>query len=960
MKGYIEIYQGNSSGKDLIFEEHNLIVDAAGEHVVDALTINPEPSSLDQQTAYSTAVSGMGIKAMTLGPAKENFRYRTARHLTPTLASGTSVDKFYNLEPRIFNYNFSGTGPNLLIDGASALDNINFIETQSYLKNTKFETNTPGPVDAVNRGECRQLNIADFEDWTTYNPIIESSTPNDDLSLSGSVRWYASSLSLGLDQKSAGYVDLRASSYEHINNGLMKAAAYIEQTFQIPKEENHLVNGDTVSRSDLFSDGYNLSFWCMSEHASANDLRVELRSSTGKTYCFSGNAGDHSRWLDTATDALPLKIPKSASWKFVSIPINFHTFTDDLQGDITVRFLGAGTASAFQSWYIASPSFGRIPGIDNQYTNASSFIYPLESSALACRFQHNQFQFNHPYFSQKVTGLEEGRSYYLAIKYKTINSSQAPKIELLKNNSIADDLEEYDYYNFTTHQWEQSSAGYPVNDAPYTLPLSTSVVTETVGPITGVSANDVYIRWIPNSRNQLDTSEFVGFELSEIKVVDAPHILFQGDYNLDNYTEDTSDNAVFTKSPVIKNTLKNLHYNKTAAVNVQSNPSGTDYYAQFDFKEDASAGRFDITHTMTKEELAPLSGDYIHYAFKYQHTANVNGIAVELKAHTSDDKTYTYDSDASGWRRNTDDLAAWSNPTDNTITVGAGTFFEYFSDGIPSPRFLDDDTRLEFKITPYASKDAAGNYTASADSSLLLSDIRVYRSNSSFDISSFTPESPSPLDTTVQTSSVGPGKLGHFLNYISFSAHGAYADLDFEDIVSHGCYIPSGGITLPADTFGYTNDGSRVNDMSGAAVVGKLNDTSSVNSDGFILESRVARGSQVEGDASAGFVVSAIGTLSSTREVKYILTIKYEDWKFLDYYYGGIGSIGLWTLDRKKTLAKYADETETASIDLYNLDPARNPVFKLFAKKIFLPGGLKLNEASSNDDYITIHWGITF
>ena len=148
--------------------------------------------------------------------------------------------------------------------------------------------------------------------------------------------------------------------------------------------------------------------------------------------------------------------------------------------------------------------------------------------------------------------------------------------------------------------------------------------------------------------------------------------------------------------------------------------------------------------------------------------------------------------------------------------------------------------------------------------------------------------------------------------------------------------------------------------MSGLQI-GDLNSASAVNSEGFILESKVARASQALADASGGFIVSGIGDVSATREVKYILTLSYKDWKYLDYYFGGIGTIGLWTLDRDATLDKYASESETAGIDLYNIkDVPRNPIFKLFAKKVFLPGGLKLNEASSNDDYLTITWGIKF
>ena len=234
-----------------------------------------------------------------------------------------------------------------------------------------------------------------------------------------------------------------------------------------------------------------------------------------------------------------------------------------------------------------------------------------------------------------------------------------------------------------------------------------------------------------------------------------------------------------------------------------------------------------------------------------------------------------------------------------------------------------------------------------------------YNTSSDSGPSSIVPIPPNPVDTTLQPVTVsGPGRLGHFLNYYNFS--GSYSGLDLDDIQEHGCYLPSAGISFAGSSFGYTDDGSLVNDMSGLQT-GDLNSASAINSEGFILESTVARASQALVDASGGFIVSGIADVSATREVKYILTISYKDWKFLDYYYGGIGAIGLWTLDREATFLKYSNESETAGINLYNVaDISRNPVFKLFSKKVFLPGGLKIDETASNDDYMTITWGIKF
>jgi hypothetical protein len=234
-----------------------------------------------------------------------------------------------------------------------------------------------------------------------------------------------------------------------------------------------------------------------------------------------------------------------------------------------------------------------------------------------------------------------------------------------------------------------------------------------------------------------------------------------------------------------------------------------------------------------------------------------------------------------------------------------------------------------------------------------------YNTSSDSGPSSLLAIAPNPIDTSLQPVTVsGPGRLGHFLNYYNFS--GSYPTLTTDDIQEYGCYLPSAGIDFAGSSFGYTHPGPLVNDMSGVQI-GDLNSASAINSEGYILESTVARDSQTLSDASGGFIVSGVADVSATREVKYILTLSYKDWKFLDYYYGGIGAIGLWTLDREATLYNYNSESETAGIDLYNVaDVSRNPVFKLFAKKVFLPGGLKIDETSSNDDYMTITWGIKF
>jgi hypothetical protein len=224
----------------------------------------------------------------------------------------------------------------------------------------------------------------------------------------------------------------------------------------------------------------------------------------------------------------------------------------------------------------------------------------------------------------------------------------------------------------------------------------------------------------------------------------------------------------------------------------------------------------------------------------------------------------------------------------------------------------------------------------------------------------YTPIAPTPLDKTLQPVLPGPGYLGHFLNYYNFSGNSELSSFSSDEIKEYGCYLPSAGIYMDGSSFGYDHPGIIPNDLSGFQF-GDLNKAGAINSEGYILESTVARASQTLADASGGFIVSGISDVSSTRQVKYILTLSYKDWKFIDYYYGGIGAIGLWTLDTQATLNKYGSESETSDIDLYNVaDVSRNPIFKLFSKKVFIPGGLKINESSANDDYITITWGIKF
>ena len=55
------------------------------------------------------------------------------------------------------------------------------------------------------------------------------------------------------------------------------------------------------------------------------------------------------------------------------------------------------------------------------------------------------------------------------------------------------------------------------------------------------------------------------------------------------------------------------------------------------------------------------------------------------------------------------------------------------------------------------------------------------------------------------------------------------------------------------------------------------------------------------------------------------------------------------------------DSPRSTETPLYNFaDINKHPEFKLLAKKVFMPGGLKLPDNSDHNDYITIEWTLKF
>lgn len=288
----------------------------------------------------------------------------------------------------------------------------------------------------------------------------------------------------------------------------------------------------------------------------------------------------------------------------------------------------------------------------------------------------------------------------------------------------------------------------------------------------------------------------------------------------------------------------------------------------------------------------------------------------------------------------------------------------------------------------------------SADSDILVKDFRVYKTvearrydnvpgtPTEYRINGDTflfPEFPTPMDEALQ--SVGsprtPGELGHFLNripYFNTSSFGLNAvrvygspgdpsptgEKTMEEAVAMGAYLPSGGLYFGPGAFGTSS-------VSGL-LSGTLNTMGVINSDGYIYKHpRVATN---EFDASAGFVTSSYiaPRIDATwthkpKIVRYILKIHKDDWKFMDYYMGGIGALGLNAFDYKKTHEKLGTSFMVSSNPvtysqgsrdaLYNVaDPSRNPVFRLTNKKVTFAPGLHIDY--QNMDWLTIIWDIDF
>ena len=334
----------------------------------------------------------------------------------------------------------------------------------------------------------------------------------------------------------------------------------------------------------------------------------------------------------------------------------------------------------------------------------------------------------------------------------------------------------------------------------------------------------------------------------------------------------------------------------------------------------------------------------------------------------------------------------------------AKTWNQLLSSPIVAPPF-----GANTKITASFTVNAGGDSLRAID----IKDFKVYRwtdaSSNHYHVSGATfnfPEFPAPADVTLQSTqpSGNPGQLGQFLNRINFFNYYPHpfnkdsnrfgepfsglrainnpmspsitGEKTLEEAVAMGAYLPSAGLFFGSGTYGLQNSQQPYGlAFSGGLVSGVLNQMGVVNSDGYIYRHPYTPTDDDARDASAGFIVSSFkvsqggATTYGHKTLRYILKLHKDDWRFLDYYMGGIGALGLHALDYKKTYNKLGTAYQISGtsaayspgsrVGLYKIaDPSRNPVFNLTNKKVTFPPGLKIDY--NNTDHITIIWDINY
>jgi hypothetical protein len=199
---------------------------------------------------------------------------------------------------------------------------------------------------------------------------------------------------------------------------------------------------------------------------------------------------------------------------------------------------------------------------------------------------------------------------------------------------------------------------------------------------------------------------------------------------------------------------------------------------------------------------------------------------------------------------------------------------------------------------------------------------------------------PAPNDTTVQPTVSPQGELGHFTNQIQLE--GSLSGVDRARAGGNANYTTSGSLTV-----------------SGVVMDSFLNQYDVLNTDGYILFG-------YKGALAPGFYGRGFHSAPTSTSMVYTLDLSAGDGLYLDVQ-GGIGAIGLHTVDVNQTFKKLKDNGHSLSslyvkpdlsTELYTVsDVTRNPIFNLVSKKVFRTP-VDINPAANS--FTRFQWEIKF
>lgn len=911
---------------------------------------------------------------------------------------------------------------------AHALENPTFTNHESLVPNselTKWEyaESTHGPQVS---DELKALNIVDLDDWPySLNFLADSETPTAHSYTSGSIRWEASSNIAGReDVSNDGSIVLRATynTWDSNNKGTSRL---ISNAIELPQEiyehtgysKTFLDGPQSLSSDKVYM---NMSCWFKVDrgHASTTpkiEIHAEQPGIDSTYYVFSGNGADVSggQWLTSAESTTYSPVPKltvalhenvpnyqQGEWSFFSrnVFLDSDIFFSGTDARIRMSIFGAASGADL-SWndvHIKDFSFGKVPGwnITNKHLNPSFGLSTdarkLEDGGLRLNFAGpgSPVPGGTTTLEHAFSDVDISKQYFIALDYTPRTTATQFKASLLHHQpgSLAADTRMYQFAPASGH-WETVSPNNPASDVAYNPIVSGTKDVRTqkiLGPIHGM--DDATFGFDDESvytlSLQQDSTHKPLIDLHSVKLVDSAHLLYTNPPKVGLIDDTTSKSpTTFTKYPPVGGWGFMNTKNQPQQLNIVNSPNDPlKKYIKWEHSYGVSGGGTHPGHllgdgallyrTTLKDspfkKLKP-NGDYHKYALSLGlHLDSTFYFYFQLFAfygdwdNTLDASTFAFNPNSGSWIHHTGNSQAFN---DSTASISTYPFTDVTTPTFFIDESFTDDVKLMVKLIhrlPGAQETDPSGFAE-------MDTFKMYEVFTAADVSGVRSYPPNPTDSTLQPVSEGAGKEGHFLNYIEFSATPESSGLTYGEILQHGCYLPGSGTYMHEDTFG----DEAANTFSGV-LSGTLNKTGVVNSEGFIMPSPVAVASQTIADSSAGFVTSALGDLSATREIKYILTLTAEEWKFLDYYYGGIGNIGLWTIDYEATAKKLGGEfgkppfivpesgTPYAE-SLYNLtDTTLNPVYKLFAKKVFAPGGLKIPEGTAYDEHLTIVWGIKF